>query len=280
MSRFINLIKNQLAALESLLGDLKKDKYSAKKVTIVAKSNGKQKYFYRQDTKRLVRKRAYLGTKDSPQLKALINSSYKAELIKAVKTDISLLEEMAGRYMPFDTHSVMARLSPCVRNMHPDNDYNRAAKELSKWAAADYPKNSMPFGRRVIRAKDGTRVRSKAECIIYNTLLDAGIPFRYDPLLRFHVTMDEDEGNEVYKSPDFQIKCPDGGYILIEHAGFLSSSAYAKDLAEKIQIYLQNGFALGYNMFVTSDVFDGGIYSDQVQGIVELIKERFIPLCG
>ena len=76
-------------------------------------------------------------------------------------------------------------------------------------------------------------------------------------------------------SPDFQIKCPDGSYILIEHAGMLNKYQYALDLAGKLQTYGLNGYILGYTLFVTSDTVDGGIDSHEIERLITLIRARF-----
>ena len=63
-----------------------------------------------------------------------------------------------------------------------------------------YEKNPREYPRTVNIAKDGTRVRSKSECIVYNALLDAGIPFRYDPVMSFRI-VDSDGRIIVMKQP-------------------------------------------------------------------------------
>jgi len=280
MLGFIDLVRVRKAGLKRMLNNLKTDKSIARKHCFVFNSRNNIRYYYESESKNRSRKRKYLGTANSERLGLLIKASYKHELIKTVTHDIDLLNRVIADYRPTDCRNIMQKLSPCVREIAPAVAFDRTMRELREWAAEEYEKNSKPFGERVIRAKDGVRVRSKGECIVYNILLDAGLPFRYDPVLPFKTKNADGSYSTVYKSPDFQIKCPDGSFVLIEHAGMLESFDYAVTLAKKTQLYQLNGYLLGYNLFVTSDNADGGIDSKDVQRIADLICERFAGYLG
>ncbi len=255
---------------------LSNDRIRPRKASITAKKNYRQKYYYRLETVApRKQKRLYLGKSDSKRLTDTVQSAYKHALISMVNKDIKLLTTLVRQYEEISTENIMDELSPCVRHFSVPKTFIPGLDELREWASAPYDKNPREFPEHVIIASDGTRVRSRAECIIYNALKENCIPFRYDPLLRFRRRNIYGEYEEYYESPDFQIRCPDGSFILIEHAGLLSSSQYTESLAAKIQLYLLNGYILGYTLFVTSDTLDGGIDSHELEMLISYIKSRF-----
>ena len=273
MTSFYEALSLELDNERELLSRLKKDPVSPQRVSIIAKHQKKAVYYYKNEKK--TNKRIYLGRSDSDKLRKVVRQAYKAALIELLKENEKNLDELKRVYNHYDSTSVMAKLSPCIRDIDFDISADYIMKDLFRWAHETYEKNSIPFGDQVIIAKDGTRVRSKSECIIYNMLLDAVIPFRYDPVLRFTFINEKGEKISVAKAPDFQIICPDRSFILIEHAGMLKKEHYSCVLAKKIQIYLTNGYILGYSLFVTGDGITGGIDSAEIDKMIKSISARF-----
>ena len=275
MTDYINIMLGNLTRLEA---DLSEDPVKPKKVSMFSRKHGDNVYFYKSSIVHKQRKQIYLGNADSDKLRTLARSAYKRELVNIVRQNIKVLKNASNKFQPIDRAEIISRLSPCLRSVLFDTSFDTVMKKLREWAAADYERNPKAFPDKVIRAKDGTRVRSRAECIIYNLFLEAGIPFHYDPVMHFKMKNHYDEVEDVLECPDFQIKCPDGNFILLEHAGMLSSPQYANDLVRKVQLYQLNGYMIGYSLFVTSDNYDGGIDSSEIDKIVQLIKARFIYL--
>ena len=123
----------------------------------------------------------------------------------------------------------------------------------------------------ILAAGEGTRMRSKGECIWYNLLRGRGILFRYDCA----VTFVDQYGKQKTWCPDFVILCFDGTIILIEHLGGMGDLSYAMDFGEKSYWYFQEGFILGKNYFVTSDDPDYGTDSQMIARHVDRIEEMF-----
>ena len=263
MTSFLNQLSQELFNMKTELQKLRQDPVKPEKINIISKKENNKFYYYKGAKNKT--KRTYLGGADSIKLKDTLTSSYKAVLMEDLKENIKLLETVYGKYIPYNKENVISQLSPCVQN-------------LDLWMHEPYEKNPKEFPRAKIIAKDGTRVRSKSECIVYNALLDAGIPFRYDPVMKFRVMGTDGNIVTIKKSPDYQIKCPNGSEILVEHAGLLRSDSYAVDLASKIQLYLTNGYIIGETLFVTSDDVSGGIDSAEIEKLIELIAMRFPAL--
>lgn len=148
--------------------------------------------------------------------------------------------------------------------------FDQRYEEICQWAA-DYERNSAPFPKAEIYAKDGTRMRSKGECIIYNIFDERRLPNRYDSV----ITIFDHDGHSRDLSPDFLIQCLDGSLIILEHLGWSSGLKYGYDFGEKCYWYLQSGFVLGKNFFVTSDDVNGGTDSRMVLKVVEQVERLF-----
>lgn len=275
MTFFMNNVKTELDNLIQLRDDLMKDPVPADKVAITTKKQRSKTYYYRTVLSGTDRKRIYLGDRLSPMLHKCVRSAYKYELLRVINNDISLLHDILTEYESFEKSAMVAKLSPVLADVPFDVEFSTIMKKLREWASADYDKNPKPFGDKVILADDGRRVRSKSECIIYNMLLHAGIPFRYDAVIKLKRINRNGVVEVYYESPDFQIMCPDGHCILIEHAGKLTSMQYADDLAKKLQTYQLCGYYLGYSLFVTSDDIDGGIDSSEIKRVIEIIRGNF-----
>ena len=275
MTSFLKSIEAELTYQIRLQNELEVDTLEPVKYVIGTKQvKGKRYYIHLKtvDGKRVV---DYLGDADSERLKVMARSSYKHELKKLVRHNIKVLQKALKEYRRFGREDVLAKLSPCLHDVMFDTDFDQDMKNLRKWMLEDYKKNPREFPKAKIYAKDGRRVRSKGECIIYNLLLDAGIPFRYDSVIELKRKNKFGDLETYYESPDFLIRCPDGKEIIIEHAGLLTSPQYAMDLANKLQAYQLNGYMLGHTLFVTNDTVDGGIDSQEINVIINCIKIHF-----
>ena len=259
--------------MKTELQKLSQNQVKPEKVNIIVKKEKNRLYYYKGAKNN--NKRTYLGGPGSIKLKKTLASAYKAVLLESLKGNINLLETIQNKYIPYDRNHIIKQLSSCVQNLDFPNTDNMIMSELFLWMHEPYEKNPREYPRTVNIAKDGTRVRSKSECIVYNALLDAGIPFRYDPVMSFRIVDSDGRIIVIKKSPDFQIRCPDGSEILVEHAGMLKSDGYAVDLASKMQIYLTNGYIIGKTLFVTSDDVTGGIDSAEIEDLIKMLSARF-----
>ena len=275
MMSFLKSIEYELADMLRLDKELSLDPLTPERYVIVTKHKGDNCYYVNIRKKKEGRESVYLGDVTSERLKMMARSSYKHELKKLVRHNIKVLQKLFKEYRRYGREDVLAKLSPCLHDVMFDTDFDQVMKDLRKWMLEDYEKNPREFPKAKIYAKDGRRVRSKGECIIYNLLLDAGIPFRYDSVIELKRKNKFGELETYYESPDFLIRCPDGKGIIIEHAGLLTSSQYAMDLANKLQAYQLNGYMLGYTLFVTSDTVDGGIDSQEISNLINCIREHF-----
>ena len=144
-------------------------------------------------------------------------------------------------------------------------------EEVKRWAAGPHERNAAPFSEASTYAKDGTHVRSKGECICHNLLQEHGLPFVYD----CYMTFTNQNGETKRFCPDFVIRCLDSRLAIIEHLGKLYDLGYCMDVGRKLNWYLQSGFVLGQNLFLTSDDLHGGTDSQAILRVVQQIERLF-----
>lgn len=107
----------------------------------------------------------------------------------------------------------------------------------------------------------GDFVRSKSEVLIANMLYSRNIPYRYEEVLHLgHTTI----------VPDFTVFIENENRVkLLEHCGLMSNGDYRLRLAEKISIYMDYGYYVGDNLFLTYDEPDGSIDTRRIARIMD-----------
>lgn len=239
-------------------------------------------YCYSQEYTSGKRERHYVGTITSLAVQQLFNSRLQQERLKRLEFDHKLLMETERKYQNYDPLAVVASMPKSYRQIASQIDetfpaytgdilFSQRYQELKAWTMKDFERNTTPFPDAENYARDGTRIRSKGECILYNLLQEFGILFRYDSVL----IITDQNGRTKKVSPDFLIQCFDGSLIIIEHLGWLKDKGYAIDFGEKLYWYVQKGFFPGKNLFITSDDIHGGTDSQQILTIVKQVEQRF-----
>lgn len=239
---------------------------------LLLQKRGDNTYCYlRQRGKGRKPHKSYLGKPDSEAARDFVRERFVAEKRSRLLQNQGLLSELMAKYQDYSYGAVMDSLPQSFRGIALEDFNDKRYEELKRWANADFPRNTAPFPDSEIYAQNGERVRSKGECLYANTLLDAGIPFRYDSIL----TIADDYGNTKNVSPDFHIRCFDYSHVIIEHLGRLFDKGYAINFGEKCYWYLQAGFILGRNFFVTSDDLHGGTDSRAIHRVVAEVQRQF-----
>lgn len=213
----------------------------------------------------------YLGKNDSDAAKEYVKRRFLTEKHSRLITDREILNKLMRQYQEYSFDAVMSGLPGSFRAIVNEDFNNSRYEELKQWANADYKKNDAPFPDNEIYTKDGLRVRSRGECLHANIYSDIGIPFRYDCMIR----IEDEYGNAKDVSPDFMIQCYNRQLVIIEHLGRLFDKQYALRFGEKCYWYLQAGFVLGKNFFVTSDDIKGGIDTREIWEVAKAVERLF-----
>lgn len=267
MFNFKDLIDQEISDIKNML-DLMKD-VPKHMPSVVRKRHGSKTYFYLIVSEDGKKKHKYLGTINSSSLKSIANKTYDAILYRMLNENLRKLEDLAASYSNSGKLSVIKRMPAAFENIPITTAADKYMPSLLEWAAGGTP-NPTPFDEKFNRACDGTRVRSKGECIWYNILFDAGLPFRYDKGLGIDTPFGHK--NEY---PDFQILCPNGKLIVIEHLGLLDDVDYIRRFTSKTEEYVNNGYVLQDTLFFTSDDPNHGTDSEVITDIVRKIKSKY-----
>ena len=171
-------------------------------------------------------------------------------LTRAKKKVILLVEDNMQWLMEFSKpqHSILAR-----RNT---NLFEYSVRE---------EKAKIPYVEGLIhKTLSGDIVRSKSEVIIADALYNEGIKFEYEKLK-------EENGRRCI--PDFTFEDAGGDTIIWEHLGLLDNPAYRASWERKLEFYNSIGFFEGDNLFTTRDHEGGSIDSNEIQEVVNKIRE-------
>lgn len=129
-------------------------------------------------------------------------------------------------------------------------------------------KVAVPYVEGLIhKTLSGDLVRSKSEVIIADALYNENIPFEYEKFM-------EENGRRCI--PDFTFADASGDTIIWEHLGLLDNLSYAASWEKKLDFYNSIGYFEGTNLFTTRDHEGGSIDSNEIQEVVEKIKELVI----
>lgn len=268
MKRQLTILKKELSLIEGALA------YTENNVITTSGSFWKDPrgYYYLQTRVNGKNEKKYLGKADSDMVKLHKKNEINRRICESLKVDKRAIEiclhsltDISPIDIPFSLPSKYAGIDASLVN-------DAKLDEMIAWANAPYQKNSKDFPNQMITSCDGTRMRSKGECIWYNSLIEEKLLFRNDMLMEF-VNLD---GKKEVIAPDFVIRCYDGSYIIVEHMGLLLSGKYAFRSTEKIRIYINNGFTLGTDLFITSDDKHGGTDGESIKNLIALIKRRVL----
>ena len=125
-------------------------------------------------------RKVYLGPLESDAVRELFATKLKEMRVRRLQYDQKLLAKLERQYQTYDFDSIVDDMPKAYRMAARDDSFEQRYEEIRRWAEAPYPKNPFPFPEAEIYARDGTRMRSKGECIWYNLMQERGILFRND----------------------------------------------------------------------------------------------------
>ena len=265
MYGFARDIEDELENIRFMINELESKMDSPPEGSLVYKKVKGEFYYYHQFYVGKVKKYEYLGKYNDEKVLKFKAAKFNALRLKVLKQDLTLLMNLREKYVSYAPMEIHRRLPSSYKDL-PDECYvDDNFERICDWAMEDYEGSSFPFTSTGCTTIDGTKVRSKGECIWYDTLYRYKIPFRYEETLKLRVK----DGRKAAVHPDFSIMCYNGREIFIEHAGMLLKSSYMEDFKWKITTYLHNNIVMGDNLFVTSDNKDSGINSQMIDLFVK-----------
>lgn len=130
------------------------------------------------------------------------------------------------------------------------------------------PDINVPYAEHLVhRTSRGELVRSKSEVIVANLLHEAGIDYTYERPFIGPIT-----GGTA--RPDFTLIDLGGDEIIWEHLGMLDRDDYRQSWEAKRDWYARNGFTVGQNLFISSEVngvIDSRGIAEQIQSLKDIV---------
>ena len=217
------------------------------------------------------RTRKRLGTADDPHVRAVAEAKYLDRLRRNLEENGALLEKMLKKYRPYGRENIIGQL-PAVygRTIIGDAPVRILDAQAGReWMEAQKHHNPREFASKSF-AVDGTPVRSKNEALIYNIYIGYGVPVRYEDM----VVLRDASGRKTEVYTDFSILAADGRILRHEHFGMLDMPQYRERSLEKLAMYLDNGYVLWDDLFIT---VDGQNHSIDTEAVDRMIRAFILP---
>lgn len=233
-------------------------------------------------------------------LKQLARKEFLRQNIARIQKNIATLETAMRKYERLDSSQVINDMKRAYRMLESSWFFNEDALQTRRklvsciksgvgdlnfdeyqpmetsrillhrpWMEAPFERNPYPFGNEEIYTSDGTRARSKAEAMIYESLKKYNVPFKYDPLL----TATDSDGVPFDFAPDYAFEDADFEEFYWEFCGMMDEPKYVKRYYEKRSAYEKAGIVPWKNIIYS---FAAG--NDIDMGYIEsVIHYQIIP---
>lgn len=248
------------------LEEINKRLEKAPKGRLTITRRGNQRYYY-----------VVLCDGDNTKKKYINKSNVK--LIKALgqkRCDIYEKNELLNELQSIDAYFDVRKKAP--KPLEKKLEENEGLKQVvfdknstfsdsvKEWLNEPFIPNPKKREHLVVPTNTDIKVRSKSEAMIYNKLLESGLPFVYEKAVKI--------GGET-RYPDFTILDPNTGRVYYyEHFGMLDKPGYIKDFTYKMNLYASNGILLNHNLIVTYETRNIPFDVKQVDEIIEKIKNN------
>ena len=189
-------------------------------------------------------------------ISSLIRKYFLNQRQPCIKHLYELLNNQKKKTFYHSPSQILASLPTSYKKVPVVDFYHPHVK---RWLNKSHKINPYPITNGGYLTNGGKRVRSKSEQKIANQLEFNQIPFKYDVAVRI---------NSQIKYADFLIMHPFTGHQIIwEHFGALHKEGYIKNMDQKINDYLIEGYVLYDNLIYTLefDVKD----TNQIQRIID-----------
>ncbi len=248
------------------LEEIDKRLEKAPKGRLAITKRGNQRYYY------------VLFSDGDKTIKKYINKS-NVKLIKALgqkRCDIYKKKELVNELQSIDAYFDVRKKAP--KSLEEKLEENEGLKEVffdknntfsdyvKEWLNEPFEPNPKNPEHLVVPTNTDVKVRSKSEAMIYNKLLESGLPFVYEKAVKI---------GGVTRYPDFTIFDPNTGRVYYyEHFGMLDSPKYIRDFNYKMNLYSNNGILLNHNLIMTYETENVPFDIKQVDEIIEKIKNN------
>lgn len=238
---------------------------------ICCRNHGRETY-YRAHKENGIYIRKSIG-KDQNEINMLARKEYLRAVIASLKKNIAVLETSCSKLDDLDFDSIRSGMYKGCRElpdecffadgtgrawMAPGSGRDRFAYHRA-WADEPFEQSDFkPEGRKFMTSA-GFRVRSKSEQHIVEQLVNYGVPFRYEQVIRI---------DDLKYSADFTFRDGNKELFYWEHAGMMDVPTYVDRHFRKMNAFENIGIVPWKNLIVTYDI-DGAINIPMIRSIIE-----------
>lgn len=266
----INIAKKELEKWNKILGIIDKFKKDAPEGFLnYQERNGKLFYYQMvQDKRNGRRKKTYIKRKDILLAKRLAQKSYYAQVEDVAEKNKAELERFIRRYDADGINEAYEMMSDVkqalILPILGSKEY-----ALGKWKEQKGTNTASHPELRIYETHQGELVRSKSEVIIANALFQKKdeLLYVYEAELALNVGV-----KKVIFHPDFKVlNIRTGRIVYWEHFGMLDNPYYASDFTNKINTYINSGYILGKDLFISVETSEIPLDTRSVKRIINEI---------
>lgn len=225
------------------------------KLYVQKNHNGSKQFLYYSNENGHITRRGVNRDKDI-QI-ALAQKEFATRALEVVNNNIEALREALKKQKPFDPDSILKSMTQAysmlpeeyffdrestIINLNLDGETQARIHRHKKWGVQPYKESMYHKERKTKRTSNGKYVRSKSELLIFETLLNDGIPFHYD---------EERQENGMWIVPDFTFRDGNMKPFYWEHMGMMDDLKYARRNFRKLSDYYDVGIIPGDNLIIT-----------------------------
>ena len=237
------LIKDREEILKDLTRKLGKELSKAPEGQIkVARKKNSFQYYRKENDKS---NWEYIPKQRHILAEQIINADYRRRLIKAAEKDLLAIRNWKRNEIPFRIADIYDCL-PEGRKAMVENVMTSDEEAIREFLNETFEPLETYAENKVFETSNGECVRSKAEWMIAERLLQNRIPYQYEYPVQLR--------NFGTARPDFRcLNVRKRKIILWEHQGRMDDCDYAAAAVRKVNAYEENGFFAGDNLILTSE---------------------------
>lgn len=240
-------LEKQMKRLESQILELPKGKL------ICARNKNHWKWYYSDGHNSV-----YIPKKKQKFAEQLAKKKYLSLLHEDMRLEKAAIDCYLRHHKQSKAEDLLLNEPEYQKLLSPS--FQPLSQELNDWINAPYETSKKYLEHKIFKTSSGTMVRSKSEVLIDMALYTHGIPYRYECELNL--------GNLIIY-PDFTIKHPKTGKIYYwEHFGRMDDENYARNAADKLKRYIENGIIPNINLIITFETKECPLDYETIEKII------------
>lgn len=258
--------------LENLISTIEKSLAEAPEGTLrIAHNGNRMQYFHRENTQETGG--TYIPKEKLSLTRALAQKDYDTRLLKQANDNLLSINHLLTEFSDTSLTDIFEDLNKYRKELVMPRVFT-VEEYVKEWLEEPYVRNGFSDKDPYFFTRRGERVRSKAEVIIADMLVDMQVPYKYE----YPVLMKD--GEVCY--PDFTILLPHSKEIkYLEHCGMMDDEKYLDRFFNKLSIYNRNGIVLGRNLFMTFESKKHVLDMRELKRVIEsIIESDSVPSQG